>query len=384
MLFACKSMVSIAVLGAGNSGCSLAAELTLLGVDVSLSELPEFKSSLEAPMKRGGIEVTGELKNGFAKIKKITLDIKDAIAGRDLIFVTSSAFGHEAFTRACAPHLKSGQALIYISNFGALKMGRLLKSLGVNTDEVTTAETASFVYACDRVGKSGAFFIERYTDDSKVVIKREKDALPFAAFPANRTRDILRKVNEVLPTAVGSTNVLETSINNVNHISHPAGVIMNTGWIEHTEGKFSFYLDGQTESIKKVNDAMDEEKMLVAESLGLKKISNHEWHNRMYGKYVNAKTGTVHQEKYYKDIYDAPPNLKHRYLTEDVIFGLVPICLLGRVSKITTPVCDSIITLSNVANGVNYWHEGLTLEKLGLNGKSPEQMTKYVETGVDR
>lgn len=376
-------MVSIAVLGAGNSGCSLAGEMTLLGVDVSLAELPEFKSSLEAPMKKGGIEVTGELKKGFAKIKKITLDIKSAIEGRDLIFITSSAFGHEPFTRACAPHLEKGQALIYISNYGSLRMARLLKSLGVDTDNVTTAETASFIYACDRVGKRGAFFMEQYRDDAKVVIKREKDALPFAAFPATRTREILRKVNELLPSVVGATNVLETSINNVNHISHPAGVIMNAGWIEHTSGKFSFYLDGQTESIQKVNNVMDQEKMLVAESLGLKKISNQEWHQIMYGKYVNAKTGNVHQEKYYKNVYDAPPNLKHRYLTEDVIFGLVPMCHIAKVSNIPTPACNSIVTLSNIANGVDYWHEGITLDELGLEGKSPEQMTAYANTGLN-
>jgi len=121
-------LVSLAVLGAGNAGCSLAGELTLQGHDVSLAELPEFKSNLELPMRNGGIEVTGELKNGFAKVKKITFDVEDAIRDTELIFVTTPAFGHEPFTRACAPHLKDGQTLIYISYFGALRMARLLLS----------------------------------------------------------------------------------------------------------------------------------------------------------------------------------------------------------------------------------------------------------------
>jgi len=374
-------MVSLAVLGAGNAGCSLAGEMTLLGFDASLAELPEFKSNLEVPMKKGGIEVTGELKNGFAKIKKITFDIKDAIEDRELIFVTSPAFGHEAFTRACAPHLKDGQVLIYISYFGALRMHRLLKSLGVNTQKVTTAETLSFIYACDRVGKKGAFFMDQYKDDAKVVIKRDKNKLPFAAFPATKTIEVLQKINQLLPTVVAGTNVFETSINNVNPISHPAGVIMNAGWIEHTTGKFSFYLEGQTPSVKKVAKAMDEEKMAVAASLGMKKVSNAEWSQILYSKYADEKTGNVHQEKYYKNVYDAPPNLKHRYLTEDVIYGLVPMCSIANVAGIQTPTFNSIINLASTSNEVNYWKEGMTLEKLGLQGKSLEQMITFANTG---
>ena len=156
--------------------------MSLLGFDVSLAELPQFKSNLEVPIKRGGIEVTGELRVGFAKIDLITFDIREAINGRDLIFVTTPAFGHEAFTRACFPHLREGQCLIYISYFGALRMAKLLKDLGAKMNSITLAETSSFIYACDRVGKSGAFFMERYADDAKVVIKREKSELPLAAF----------------------------------------------------------------------------------------------------------------------------------------------------------------------------------------------------------
>jgi opine dehydrogenase len=373
-------MVSLAVLGAGNAGCSLAGEMTLEGHDVSLAELPQFKTNLDVPMRKGGIEVTGELKTGFAKIKKMTMDIKDAIKDRELIFVTSPAFGHEAFTRACAPYLEKDQALIYISYFGALRMAKLLKELGVDHDKVTVAETASFVYACDRVGKKGAFFMDRYQDDAKVVIKREKDNLSLAAFPAAKTAEALRKVNEALPTVIAGANVLETSINNVNPVGHPAGVILNAGWIEHTAGKFSFYMEGQTASVKKVSEQMDQEKMAVAGALGLQVISNEELSRKMYARYVDKK-GQVHQEKYYKNVYDAPPNLKHRYLTEDVIYGLVPMAEIAKVAGVPTPTFRAIITLASIANEVDYWKEGMTLDKLDLQGLSISQMVDFANKG---
>jgi opine dehydrogenase len=189
-------------------------------------------------------------------------------------------------------------------------------------------------------------------------------------------------VNELLPSVAEATNVLETSINNVNPISHPAGVILNAGWIEHTGGKFSFYLEGQTPSVRKVADAMDQEKMAVAAALGLRKVSNEELSKKMYAKYVDKSTGQIHQDKYYKGVNDAPPNLKHRYLTEDVIYGLVPMALIADAAGIETPTFDAIITLASVANEVDYWKEGVTLERLGLNGMTIDQMTRFAETGA--
>lgn len=376
-------MVSLAVLGAGNAGCSLAGEASLLGFDVSLAELPQFKANLEAPLKKGGIEVTGELHTGFAKIDQITFKIGEAIEGRDLIFITTPAFGHEPFTKACLPYIKDGQCLVYISYFAALRMAKLLKDLGVRT-KVTVAETSSFVYACDRVGTEGAFFMERYQDDAKVVIKREKMELPFAAFPAMNTPPALRKVKEILPSVTEAKNVLETSIHNVNTVTHPAGVLMNAGWIEHTQGKFSFYLEGQTPAIQRVAKAMDDERIALAGAFGLEQTSEEEWDSRMYAKYRDQKTGQVFQEKYYKGVFDAPPSLNHRYLTEDVIYGLVPMSSLAKVAGIRTPTFDSIITLAGIANHVDYWTEGITLDKLGLQSMSVNQIIEFAEKGEIR
>jgi opine dehydrogenase len=376
-------MVSLAVLGAGNAGCSLAGEASLLGFDVSLAELPQFKANLKAPLKKGGIEVTGELHTGFAKIDEITLNIGEAIEGRDLIFITTPAFGHEAFTKACLPYLNDGQCLVYISYFAALRMAKLLKDLSVHA-KVTLAETSSFVYACDRVGTGGAFFMERYQDDARVVIKREKSELPFAAFPAKNTPRALRKVKEVLPSVTEAKNVLETSIQNVNTVSHPAGVLMNAGWIEHTGGKFSFYLEGQTPAIQRVAKALDGERTALAGALGLDQTSEEEWDTRMYAKYKDKKTGQVFQEKYYKGVYDAPPSLNHRYLTEDITYGLVPMSSLAKVAGTKTPTFDSIITLASIANQVDYWSEGITLDKLGLHAMSVGQIIEFAEQGEIR
>jgi len=373
--------ISIAVLGAGNVGCSLAGEWTLEGFDVSLAELPEFKINLDVPIRRGGIEVTGELENGFAQINKITTDIPDAIKGRDLIFIASVAHSHENFTRKCAPHLEDGQTLIYFSYFGALRMVKLLNELGLDK-EVNIAETLSCLYACDRVGKQGAFFQELYKDDAKVQIKRYKEGLPIAAFPAIKTNKILNKVREVFPTITKASNVLETSIFNVNVMGHPAGVILNTGWIEHTKGQFSFMQEGNTPAVNKVKASMNKEKMCLANTLGFDSQNLEQRIGNFYKKWYGVpEKRRLHIEKYYKDVNDAPPNLKHRYLTEDVMYGLVPMSYLADAAGVETPTFKALVHIANLINDTNYWKEGVTIKKLGFNGMSIKDMLNYVNKG---
>jgi opine dehydrogenase len=156
---------------------------------------------------------------------------------------------------------------------------------------------------------------------------------------------------------------------------------MNAGWIEHTGGRFSFYLEGHTPSINKVSSKMDEEKMAVAAALGLKRVSNEEWTHMMYARYTDKTTGSYYEEKYYKNAYDAPPNLKHRYLTEDVPYGLIPLCSIAKAAEVQTPTLNAIVTLASVVNEVEYMREGATLEKLGLEGMSTSRMVEFVNKG---
>jgi len=78
----------------------------------------------------------------------------------------------------------------------------------------------------------------------------------------------------------------------------------------------------------------------------------------------------------------SPSSLDHRYVHEDVGYGLVPMAALGRLVGVATPTIDALIQLAGLAVGVDYARDGLTLEKLGLAGKSPSELLKFVEDGV--
>jgi len=67
---------------------------------------------------------------------------------------------------------------------------------------------------------------------------------------------------------------------------------------------------------------------------------------------------------------------------EDIGYGLVPIASLGRLAGVATPTIDALILIGGLAVGIDYVREGLTLEKLGVAGKSPAELMRFVEEGV--
>ena len=58
----------------------------------------------------------------------------------------------------------------------------------------------------------------------------------------------------------------------------------------------------------------------------------------------------------------------HRYIHEDVGWGLVQWLNLARVANVPTPTMEALTTLAGVVNGVDYYRDGLTLERMGIAG----------------
>jgi len=59
---------TVAVIGAGNGGFTMAADLALSGWNIHLYELPRFKENITSLLKEGGIHITGAANTGLAKL----------------------------------------------------------------------------------------------------------------------------------------------------------------------------------------------------------------------------------------------------------------------------------------------------------------------------
>ena len=94
----------------------------------------------------------------------------------------------------------------------------------------------------------------------------------------------------------------------------------------------------------------------------------------------------------YRAIHESEPNrtikspatLDHRYIKEDVGYGLVPMSEIGGLMGVKTPVMDALITLASVALGIDFRSEGLTLEKMGLARIRPKSFRRFWKMVIKR
>jgi opine dehydrogenase len=360
--------LKIAVLGAGHGGRAMAADLAARGYYVNLfNRTPEH---IEAIKTRGVIELQLEEDEiVFGELKTVSHRIEEVIPDTQLIMVVVPASGHAEIAQLCAPHLRDGQVVVLHPGRtgGALEFRQVLAASGCTADVIISeAETL--------------LFASRATGPAEARIFRRKNTVPLAALPATRTVEVLDILNEVYPQFVAAQNVLHTSLNNMGAVFHPVLTLLNAGWIESTQGDFEFYMDGVTRSTAHVLEVVDRERVTVAAALGVRAQSAQEWLARAYSATGADLFEAMHDNPGYRGI-KGPASLRHRYITEDVPFSLVPIVELGKQFGVRVGTIDSMIQLACVIHGTDYLHRGRTLERMGLAGLRVREITNLVTYG---
>ena len=363
---------AIAVLGAGHGGCAAAADLTRRGFEVRLHAR---NSERLAPLRAaGGIEARG-VQQGFVPLQTMTTRVEEAVAGADLIMLVVPSVAHEDYARALA-QLLSPELPVYLNpghTGGGLHFVHELRRAGYMLP-VQTCETVSLTYICRMEGPA-TVGIYSYTKQ-----------LAFAGFPGRNAARLYELMKPVYPEIKQASSVLETALTNLNAVFHPPGMLMNAGWIEHTGGDFLFYREGITEAVGCATAAVDAERTAIARALGLPVRTFLE---AFYDAGLTTKeaveSGSIARacrESEPNRTIKSPPSLSHRYVDEDVGFGLVPMAALGRLASVATPTIDALIQLASVSTGIDFRVLGLSLEKLGLAGQTRESLPAFVENGA--
>lgn len=162
--------------------------------------------------------------------------------------------------------------------------------------------------------------------------------------------------------------MIETSLNNSNLVVHGPLMIMNAGWLEHTQGQFMIYRDGATPAVGHVADTVGEERDRVVAAWGFEPSPMGPFYEQIQA-----------AEWVHDPCEVGPPTMQHRYLTEDIPYGLVPMTYFGDLVQVPTPASDAVVQISAAANQEDYWTTGLTIEKLGLTGLTTEAILRKVQ-----
>jgi len=364
---------SIAVLGAGNGGCAAAADLGSRGFEVRLYN--RSRARLEPMIERGGLDRRGAAGEGFVELSLITDDLASAIQGADLIMLTVPISALPVYAEQLGAALPPDPVVFLDPGHmgGGLFLAHEIHRLTGRTD-VRTCEVSTLTYACRMDGPAAVNIMQR--------MRR----LPFASFPGRHQAELFELVREVYPDIREARDVFETGFMDINAVEHPPQIICNAGWLEHTKGDYLFYYEGTTPGVGRVIDAADEERLAIAAAAGVATRPFVEIFRDMgYTTEEAAAQGSAHaalQDSAPNRAIKGPPSLDHRYLHEDVGWGLVPWAELGRSLGVETPLIDALITVGSVLGGRDYRREGLTLERLGLAGKRIDELPGYLWEGI--
>jgi opine dehydrogenase len=309
------------------------------------------------------------MQSGFAKLEKAGVDPEEALSDADVVFLVVPAFAQRRFAEFAAPFLRSGQvvALTPGNLGGSMEWAAVLKEKGVKERPILV-DVESMIYSGFKNGPTS------------VQVSGFKRNINCAAFPATKTGQALQVIHRVYPNLGPGENVLTIGLSKAGSVMHPTITLLNAGWIEKTQGNFLFYWDGLTSAVGRVMERLESERLALGKALGLNLISTRD---SLLGYYADqgAKGDTLTEVASTNPVYGidrAPKNMRHRFLLEDIPYGLVPIEELARLGGVATPICSALVELASTMLQTDFRQEGRGLKRLGLAGLTLAEIKRLV------
>lgn len=346
--------MKISILGAGNAGCAVAADLSIKGHDVTLIKTSHslHDDNFEYLLKNNGemiLDEFGTIKK--SKIRKLSRDISD-IKGSKVVIIFVQTNYHLELIKRISRHLVDDQLILF--NPGYLSSAYLLKYCSKNI--IIAEAESSFIDG--RIHKPGYF---------KVSFRNVRN--PIGIYPKKRKNEAIDTLDKLDEKITYLKSVLEASLHNPNLIVHTVGSIMSIPRIESSNGDFNMYHEVyKKDSLYTWNivEKLDQEKKNILAKLNLRQISYLD-----ACKYRNSENLNINGKDVFIDYAQSeeavsgPKDVRSRFITEDVPQGLVLLESLGNHLNVETPITSSLIEIASAALGENLRANGRTLEKLG-------------------
>lgn len=365
----------ICVIGAGNGGLATAADLTLRSHKVILYELPEFEENIKEIQKQGGIKLetlkSSGLKDGFAKLYKVTTDIAEALHEAQIVLIVTPAFAHKRIAKECAQFLTKNHSVVLAPGNmgGSIEFYQtLIENKG--DKDIIISEMECMMYAC------------RKKNDTTVYIRGYKKNLGFSTFPSVCTDAEFQKIQKIYPYIIKRNSIIETGMSNINPVLHVPILLSNLSLIDNKEN-ILMYHEALTHSVENIVNGLDEDRCSLNQTtnrinLEPLKLIYKKWYAHQGSEGSSFVQLAGENPIYYES--KLPTTLNHRYIFEDVPYGLIPMAsFLERFGAKNTNII-SIINLACMTLGVNlYKHKQIrTLKTLKLDDKNPEDILNYI------
>jgi len=213
---------------------------------------------------------------------------------------------------------------------------------------------------------------------TEVAITIRATRLPTGVFPACNGAQAFAVLQAAFPAVEPIEDALAGALMNAGPIIHPPLILMNAGPLEHFE-KWDIHNEGTQPSIRRVTDALDAERIAVRKALGYTgehfPLSDHYNNDRwMYG---DAHNRLVDSGDWREHIVLT----EHRYMTEDIHYGLAFLVSVADWAGVPAPVATGLLAIASAVCSKDLRQGRRTLEALGLAGLTRAGMASLLVQG---
>jgi opine dehydrogenase len=333
--------MKLSVIGAGNTGYAAAAYFSNLNQEVTLYTRDSGKAKL---INNNGITSTGKLEGNFA-VHAVS-SISEAVKGADYLCIFTMANHHKEVFKAISGLLENNQGIIVFNgNWGAYEAHHILENELINKN-ILLAESSSMP------------FIAGSSTNGQVNVLAIKKQIGFATFKPTSSSKLLYDFATLFPEIIVHNNIIESSLLATNPIIHVPITLFNIIRIEEGHD-FKFYADGTSDLCIGFMEKIDEERIHIGKKLGIEMKGLLNSINSFWGKKYDNLLDALRQSYPYTK---APTTIKHRYLTEDVPYGIVPIVKLGSLLGLNAAYSKSTIDIINQYTTADYYEDGIDFD----------------------
>ena len=354
----------IAVLGGGNGSHAAAADLSLQGHEVRFWR--RDAAALAPLLRSRRLTLRDAAGRREVEIAVVTTDLGTAVRGAELIVIPTPAFAQEEIALALAPHLADGQVIFLPpGTFGSVAMMQVLRRAGCSAD-VAFAETGTLPW------------LARMHGPAEVAITIRAVRLPTGVYPARRAEPAFAVLRAAFPAVEPIEDALAGALMNAGPIIHPPLILMNAGPLEHFE-RWDIHNEGTQPAIRRVTNALDAERIAIREALGYRgphfPLRDHYESDRwMYGDAHRRLTDSG-------DWREHIVLTEHRYMTEDIHYGLAFLVSVADWAGIAAPVAHGLLAIASAVCGRDLRAGPRTLERLGVAGLDRAAMRRLLDAG---
>ena len=343
--------MKVAVIGAGNVGVAIAADLSIKGHEVSLIKTSNTKSEVFEKIQANGNRVFLKENQQYHEttIADVSYNI-EAASCAEVVFITVQSTYHEDVIKKLAYCLNKNQIVVCICSYMSyFYFRRCCKSLPVIVETIGPY-------------LEGRIELEDKPDEIvfRVGCRLTRSPLSISRKDADEYMYTLKSLD---PSFSDEYNLLEAALLNPNMVLHTVGAIMSIPRIEYSHGDFCMYREAYSHEnpcTLNIMQQLDEEKRRVLKALGCKPVDIYD-----AGGFLGNKLESFFRYSESSDRAISPTSVKSRYITEDVSQGLVLLESIAHAAHMTVPITTALIDIASAALLYDFRECGRTLARLG-------------------